>query len=152
MSLGARPGSWMPPAATCCSPDGCPGYDRVPLPSSSFDGKASTCTGWLCSTGWIVHWGESMVNTSAAALVDHTRELLHTFRDTASVSLYVAHGGTNFGFWAGALTCRTQTATHFLDADPRTPPPTPTLIQAPTTTRTPPPTPWRLPADCYGNP
>jgi hypothetical protein len=62
----------------------------------------------LCSTGWIVHWGEAMVNTSAAALVDHTRELLHVFRDTASVSMYVAHGGTNFGFWAGALSPRTQ--------------------------------------------
>ena len=49
-----------------------------------------------------MHWGEAMVNTSATALVDHTRDLLHVFTDTASVSLYVAHGGTNFGFWAGA--------------------------------------------------
>ena len=54
------------------------------------------------STGWIVHWGEAMVNTDTAALVDHTRQILAVFRNTGSLSLYVAHGGTNFGFWAGA--------------------------------------------------
>jgi len=54
------------------------------------------------STGWIVHWGEAMVNTDTAALVDHTRQILAVFRNTGSLSLYVAHGGTNYGFWAGA--------------------------------------------------
>ena len=54
------------------------------------------------STGWIVHWGEAMVDTDTAALVDHTRQILAVFRNTGSLSLYVAHGGTNFGFWAGA--------------------------------------------------
>lgn len=55
------------------------------------------------STGWIVHWGEAMVNTDTAALVDHTRQILAIFHNTGSLALYVAHGGTNFGFWAGAF-------------------------------------------------
>ncbi len=49
--------------------------------------------------GWLTHWGEpwARVKTedllpSAAWLLDHGK----------SFNLYVFHGGTNFGFWAGA--------------------------------------------------
>ncbi|MFJ3861334.1 beta-galactosidase family protein [Streptomyces sp. NPDC090085] len=49
--------------------------------------------------GWFDHWGEDhhvrAVDEAAAAL----DELLAT---GASVNLYMAHGGTNFGYWAGA--------------------------------------------------
>ncbi|MFE5676388.1 beta-galactosidase family protein [Streptomyces erythrochromogenes] len=49
--------------------------------------------------GWFDHWGEDhhvrAVDEAAASL----DELLAT---GASVNLYMAHGGTNFGFWAGA--------------------------------------------------
>ena len=53
------------------------------------------------STGWIVHWGEKMAETDASSLVAHTSQLLAYGNNTGSVSLYVAHGGTNFGFFAG---------------------------------------------------
>ncbi|MCY0962314.1 glycoside hydrolase family 35 protein [Streptomyces sp. H27-H5] len=49
--------------------------------------------------GWFDHWGEEhhvRAVEDAAASLD---ELLAT---GASVNLYMAHGGTNFGFWAGA--------------------------------------------------
>ncbi|MFF5446195.1 beta-galactosidase family protein [Streptomyces sp. NPDC012888] len=49
--------------------------------------------------GWFDHWGEDHhvrdVRNAAHAL----DELLAT---GASVNIYMAHGGTNFGFWAGA--------------------------------------------------
>lgn len=43
-----------------------------------------------------------MVNTDAAALIANTARLLAYGGGSGSLSLYVAHGGTNFGFWAGA--------------------------------------------------
>ncbi|WP_309115749.1 beta-galactosidase [Saccharothrix sp.] len=49
--------------------------------------------------GWFDHWGDHHVVRSpedAAAALD---EVLAA---GASVNLYMAHGGTNFGFWAGA--------------------------------------------------
>ena len=52
----------------------------------------------LRSTGWITHWHDAMANTSAAELAGSLQALLAM---PASVNLYVAHGGTNFGFSAG---------------------------------------------------
>ncbi|MEJ2854306.1 MULTISPECIES: glycoside hydrolase family 35 protein [unclassified Saccharothrix] len=49
--------------------------------------------------GWFDHWGDQHTTRSpedAAAALD---EVLAA---GASVNLYMAHGGTNFGFWAGA--------------------------------------------------
>lgn len=43
-----------------------------------------------------------MVNTDAAALVADTARILEYGSGSGSLSLYVAHGGTSFGFWAGA--------------------------------------------------
>jgi Glycosyl hydrolases family 35 len=54
-----------------------------------------------CSTGWLVHWGEQMANTSAVALAHSLTDILRFANSTGSVNLYMAHGGTNFGFWAG---------------------------------------------------
>ena len=50
-----------------------------------------------CSTGWITHWGEGMANTSAAELVAALTAILRY----GSVNFYMAHGGSNWGFWAG---------------------------------------------------
>ncbi|OEJ93659.1 glycoside hydrolase family 35 protein [Streptomyces thermolilacinus] len=56
----------------------------------------------LCAefwNGWFDHWGEKHH-------VRSTDSALRTFSDIldsgGSVSLYMAHGGTNFGLWAGA--------------------------------------------------
>jgi hypothetical protein len=55
----------------------------------------------LCSTGWITTWGEAMANTSAQLMMQTLTEIVEYGNNTGSVSLYMAHGGTNFGYWAG---------------------------------------------------
>ncbi|MGW0390559.1 glycoside hydrolase family 35 protein [Streptomyces sp. NPDC003042] len=49
--------------------------------------------------GWFDHWGEDHHVRAVQEAADSLDELLAT---GASVNLYMAHGGTNFGFWAGA--------------------------------------------------
>ncbi len=49
--------------------------------------------------GWLTHWGEKWARPDPAALLREIRFLLATGR---SLNLYVAHGGTNFEFTAGA--------------------------------------------------
>ncbi|KAE8659556.1 Beta-galactosidase 17 [Hibiscus syriacus] len=52
-------------------------------------------------TGWLTHWSEKMARTDAeftAAALE--KIMLHN----GSVVLYMAHGGTNFGFYNGANT------------------------------------------------
>ena len=49
--------------------------------------------------GWLTHWGEPWARRSADRLIGELRTLLDNRK---SICLYVAHGGTNFGFWAGA--------------------------------------------------
>lgn len=59
----------------------------------------------LCSeyyTGWLTHWGEPMANTSTAKMISTLEDILRYANGTGSVNLYMAFGGTNFGFWAGA--------------------------------------------------
>ncbi|MFD7582899.1 beta-galactosidase family protein [Kitasatospora sp. NPDC059817] len=56
--------------------------------------------------GWFDHWGEPHTTRPAEDAAEALREILAA---GASVNLYMAHGGTNFGTWAGANT-----------ADPRT--------------------------------
>lgn len=46
--------------------------------------------------GWFDHWGEQHHVRSADEAARSLGELLAT---GASVNLYMAHGGTNFGFW-----------------------------------------------------
>ncbi|WP_022889839.1 glycoside hydrolase family 35 protein [Agromyces italicus] len=56
----------------------------------------------LCSElwgGWFDHWGERHHVRSAASMIGTVDELLAA---GGSVSLYMAHGGTNFGLWNGA--------------------------------------------------
>ena len=60
-----------------------------------------------CSTGWLTHWGEPMANTSLDQFIDTLHQTLGFADNTGSVNLYMAHGGTNFGYTAGA--CSTPT-------------------------------------------
>lgn len=56
----------------------------------------------MCSElwgGWFDHWGEQHHVRSAASMGGTVADLLET---GGSVSLYMAHGGTNFGLWNGA--------------------------------------------------
>ncbi|MGD0783926.1 MAG: beta-galactosidase family protein, partial [Candidatus Aminicenantales bacterium] len=49
--------------------------------------------------GWLTHWGEKWARTPSDDVLKDLRWLL---RNRKSFNLYVVHGGTNFGFWAGA--------------------------------------------------
>ena len=49
--------------------------------------------------GWLTHWGEKWARTDTADILKDVKFLLDTKR---SFNLYVVHGGTNFGFTAGA--------------------------------------------------
>ena len=56
----------------------------------------------MCSEmwgGWFDHWTEKHHVRSAASMIGTIDELLAA---GGSVSLYMAHGGTNFGLWNGA--------------------------------------------------
>ncbi len=49
--------------------------------------------------GWLTHWGENWARSSIQGISNHVRFLLDNKK---SFNLYVVHGGTNFGFAAGA--------------------------------------------------
>lgn len=60
---------------------------------------------FLCAElypGWLTHWGEKMANTSSALAATHLDAVLAVNGGWGSASLYMAHGGTSFGWWAGA--------------------------------------------------
>ncbi len=49
--------------------------------------------------GWLTHWGEPWARVKTEEIVAELQWLL---ANRKSFSLYMFHGGTNFGFWAGA--------------------------------------------------
>ena len=49
--------------------------------------------------GWLTHWGEKWQRPAIDGVLREIQGLLDKKR---SFNLYVVHGGTNFGFWAGA--------------------------------------------------
>jgi beta-galactosidase len=49
--------------------------------------------------GWLTHWGEKWARPDTTGLLKEVKFLLDSKR---SFNLYVIHGGTNFGFTAGA--------------------------------------------------
>jgi len=55
-------------------------------------------------TGWLTHWGENFAQTNA---VQAASELDKILSKNGSAVLYMAHGGTNFGFFSGANTGET---------------------------------------------
>lgn len=51
-------------------------------------------------TGWFTVWGDSLAANKTAA--EFRSGLAAMDAQNASFSIYMAHGGTNFGFWSGA--------------------------------------------------
>jgi len=49
--------------------------------------------------GWLTHWGEKWARPDTA---DLKKEVEYLLKNKRSVNFYVIHGGTNFGFTAGA--------------------------------------------------
>jgi beta-galactosidase GanA len=49
--------------------------------------------------GWLTHWGEKWQRPDTASLLRDVRWLMNNKK---SFNFYVIHGGTNFGYWAGA--------------------------------------------------
>jgi beta-galactosidase len=49
--------------------------------------------------GWLTHWGEKWADQDSAAFMKEVKFLMDNKK---SFNLYVLHGGTNFGFTAGA--------------------------------------------------
>ncbi len=49
--------------------------------------------------GWLTHWGEKWQRPDTTALLKDVKWLMDNKK---SFNFYVIHGGTNFGFWAGA--------------------------------------------------
>lgn len=49
--------------------------------------------------GWLTHWGEDWARPDTTSLMNEVRFLMDTRK---SFNFYVIHGGTNFGFTAGA--------------------------------------------------
>ena len=49
--------------------------------------------------GWLTHWGEKWQRPDTTSLIKDVRWLMDNKK---SFNLYVIHGGTNFGYWAGA--------------------------------------------------
>jgi beta-galactosidase len=49
--------------------------------------------------GWLTHWGEKWARPGLPELL---KEVTYLLENHKSFNLYVAHGGTNFGFTAGA--------------------------------------------------
>jgi beta-galactosidase len=66
------------------------------------------CMEFWC--GWFDHWGEKHVVRDPEDAADTLRRILAA---GASVNLYMAHGGTNFGTWAGANTKDPATGSHY---------------------------------------
>ncbi|CAJ1955431.1 unnamed protein product [Sphenostylis stenocarpa] len=52
-------------------------------------------------TGWLTHWGEKIAMTDADFTAAALEKIL---QKNGSAVLYMAHGGTNFGFYSGANT------------------------------------------------
>uniref|UniRef100_A0A5B7BUK6 Beta-galactosidase n=1 Tax=Davidia involucrata TaxID=16924 RepID=A0A5B7BUK6_DAVIN len=52
-------------------------------------------------TGWLTHWGEDIAQTDADFTAVALEKILSR---NGSVVLYMAHGGTNWGFYSGANT------------------------------------------------
>lgn len=49
--------------------------------------------------GWLTHWGEKWQHPDTAVLLRDVKWLMDNKK---SLNFYVIHGGTNFGYWAGA--------------------------------------------------
>ncbi|KAL0271158.1 UNVERIFIED_CONTAM: hypothetical protein PYX00_008346 [Menopon gallinae] len=58
-------------------------------------------------TGWFTHWGEKMARVDTRMIIKSLRDMLDL---GANINIYMFHGGTNFGFTAGANLGKTYTS------------------------------------------
>lgn len=84
-------------------PDAAIGLDPA-AGKSEFDQatKANPNVPSFCSElypGWLTHWGEKWQRPDVAGLIKDVTWLMDNKK---SFNFYVIHGGTNFGYWAGA--------------------------------------------------
>ncbi len=84
-------------------PDAAIGLDPA-ASASGFDQatKANPNVPSFCSElypGWLTHWGEKWQRPDTANLIKEVKWLMDNKK---SFNFYVIHGGTNFGYWAGA--------------------------------------------------
>ncbi len=84
-------------------PDAAIGLDPA-ASSADFDQatKANPNVPSFCSElypGWLTHWGENWQRPDTSALYKDVKWLMDNKK---SFNFYVIHGGTNFGYWAGA--------------------------------------------------
>lgn len=54
-----------------------------------------------CSPGWLTHWFEAIANTSVKPFLETFQDIMTYRNNSGSVNFYMAHGGTNFGYWSG---------------------------------------------------
>lgn len=54
-----------------------------------------------CSTGWLSWNGDPFPNTSYDKFIDYFNQVLKYNNGSGSINLYMAHGGTNFGWRTG---------------------------------------------------
>ncbi len=87
---------------TCCAPHACTAHPHGRTLPSDAPGRRADA-GAARSTGWLTRWGEPMANTSLADFTKALDGILAFNNGSGSVNLYMAHGGTNFGYTAGAL-------------------------------------------------
>lgn len=71
---------------------------NVPEAVALLHGDEALMSGELWG-GWFDHWGTKHHTRSAQSMIGTIDQLLDA---GGSVNLYMAHGGTNFGFWNGA--------------------------------------------------
>lgn len=98
MSRGTLPGG-----AVYTVGDFGPGSDAAASFAAQRQFNAKGMSPPMCSefySGWLTHWSEHQANTSSANLAKYLSQLINEYN--ASMSMYMGHGGTNFGFWSGA--------------------------------------------------
>ena len=84
-------------------PDAAIGLDPAASKSDFAEAtKANPNVPSFCSElypGWLTHWGEKWQRPDTASLIKDVKWLMDNKK---SFNFYVIHGGTNFGYWAGA--------------------------------------------------
>ena len=84
-------------------PDAAIGLDPATKESDFAEAtKANPNVPSFCSElypGWLTHWGEKWQRPDTASLIKDVKWLMDNKK---SFNFYVIHGGTNFGYWAGA--------------------------------------------------
>ncbi|CAL8090218.1 unnamed protein product [Calicophoron daubneyi] len=81
----------MPPGPNCIEQWKIMNYSKIQQPPVNTE----------FYTGWIDHWGQPHNTRSTVGILECLEKQL-AFSRSASVVMYVYHGGTNFGLWSGA--------------------------------------------------